>query len=244
MKINLLTYNIQHGLDYQLIKYDQIRHINLDNIAKVIIDSNADIIGLNEVYNSSIKNPDRVEQAKKLARYTNIKNHIFAKALSVGGADDYGNACLSKIDYLDYEIFSVPSPEIKREKTYYEDRCILKVNFKLDNDKILTCFITHFGIAKAEQESMYNRLKEETAKINNPFVIMGDFNLEDDSPYIDDFKKIFNIAIKDPTPTFTSLNPYKRIDYIFTSKDIKIIEAKVLNFIASDHLPVFATIEV
>lgn len=244
MKTNLLTYNIEHGLDYQLIKYDHIRHINLDNIAKVITESGADIIGLNEVYNSSMKNPDRVEQAKKLARYTKIKNHIFAKALTVGGADDYGNACLSKLDYKDYEVFSVPSPEIKREKTYYEDRCILKVNFIIDNNRILTCFITHFGLAKVEQESMYKRLLEEVAKINNPFVIMGDFNLEDDNEYIIDFKNRFNIAIKSPTPTFTSLNPYKRIDYIFTSKDIIVTRAKVLNYVASDHLPVFATIEV
>ena len=243
MKIKLLTYNIQHGLDYDLIKNENIRHINLDQIARIIEESGADIIGLNEVYNSSIKNPDRVEQTKKLAKYTNIPYHIFAKALAVGEVDDFGNGFLSKYEYLNYEVYSVPSPTIKREKTYYEDRCILKVNYLIDN-KPFTCFVTHFGLANSEQELMFNKLMELTSQEKNPFILMGDFNQLDDSPYIITFKEKFKIAMEEEIPTFTSLNPYKRIDYIFVSKDIKVLDAKVLNVVASDHLPVYAEIEI
>jgi len=243
MKINLLTYNIQHGLDYQLIKYDHIRHINLDHIADVITNTKADIIGLNEVYNSSIKNPDRVEQVKKLARYTEIKNYVFAKAFSVGGADDFGNALLSKFDVLSYEIFPVESPKIRRENAYYEDRALLKAKIGI-NGKTLTVFVTHFGLAKSEQELMYNKFIEEMEKCNTPFIFMGDFNQEQNSEYIQKLAEKMQMVIPEEVPTFPSINPYKRIDYIFLSNDIKLVEANVLSVVCSDHLPIFATIEI
>lgn len=242
MKIKLLTYNIQHGLDYKLIKYDHIRHINLDQIAEIITASEADIIGLNEVYNSSIKNPDRVEQVAKLAQYTEIPYHVFAKALSVGGVDDFGNGLISKYEPTNIEIFNVYSPKIRRENAYYEDRALLKVDFLIEG-KPLTVFVTHFGLAKAEQKDMFDCFVEQASKLDHPYVFMGDFNQEDDSPYIEELKKLMNITIEEPVPTYPSINPYRRIDYIFVSKDLKFEEPFVYDFVASDHRAVTVTID-
>lgn len=243
MRINILTYNIQHGLDYKLNKYDKIRKINLEKIANVIKNSKADIVGLNEVYNYGKDNIDRCEQTKKLANLANIKNFAFAEAIKVRGTDTYGNAFLSKFDIESIKTIKVPSPDVHTEDVYYEDRVLLKADVNI-NGKILSCFITHFGLANEEQERMFEVVKKEIEKTNNPYIFMGDFNMTDDSYIIEKIKEMMNITIPNPIPTFNSIEPFKRIDYIFLSKDIKLIESEVINVIASDHLPVKAIIEI
>ena len=243
MIFNILTYNIQHGLNYRLLKSEEkIRKIEFEPIASLIKQSKADIIGLNEVYNYGETNIDRCEQPKKIANLSNIKNYLFGEAIKVKGTDLYGNAFLTNFDIASYKTIKVPSPKEHTEDKYYEDRVLIEANVKIEN-KILTCFITHFGLAVGEQEIMLNILKEEIKKIDTPYMLMGDFNMTDDSPIINELKQMMNISIKEPTNTFSSLNPFERIDYIFLSKDIKLIESHVIEYVASDHFPVVATIE-
>lgn len=242
MEIKVMTYNIQHGLDYILRKTQQIRKIDLEKIANIIKDNNAEIVGINEIYNTSETNPDRVDQIKKLSSYTGIKYPIFAKAISSNGLNDYGNAFLSNYEILSFESFNVYSPKEHIYDAYYEDRVLLKVNLKI-SDKVLTCFVTHFGLAPDEQELMFNKIMEEIKKVNNPFLLMGDFNMTSDNNIIKEFKKVMNISILEDEPTFSSLEPFERIDYMFFSKDIKIIESHVIKVVQSDHFPVISTIE-
>lgn len=243
MKLNILTYNIQHGLDYKLIKYEKIRKINLEKIANVIKDCNADIVGLNEVYDYGCENIDRCEQTKKLSNLSNIGNFAFAEAIKVRGTDTFGNAFLSKFEITSIKTIKVPSPQVKDEDAYYEDRVLLRAEINV-NGKTLTCFITHFGLALGEQEKMFAVVSKEIANTKTPYIFMGDFNMTDDSPIISKFKEMMNITIPEAIPTFNSIEPFKRIDYIFLSKDIKLIESEVINVVASDHLPVKAIIEI
>lgn len=243
MRINLLTYNIQHGLNFRLLKSEEkIRKIEFEPIANLIKQSKADIVGLNEVYNYGELNIDRCEQPKKIANLSNMKNYLFGEAIKVRGTDSYGNAFLTNFDIVSFKSIPVPSPKEHTEDKYYEDRVLLVIDIKIE-DKTLTCFITHFGLAVGEQEIMLGIIKDEIKKINNPYIFMGDFNMTDESPIIKELKEMMNISIKEPAYTFSSLNPFERIDYIFLSKDIKLIESHVIEYVASDHFPVFASIE-
>ena len=91
---------------------------------------------------------------------------------------------------------------------------------------------------------IFDRYKNEY-----PTILLGDFNSEarSNSAIIQKMfaqKEVGNAAFlkQNPSNTFNSRNPYKRIDYIFYSKNsIEYVSGKVLNEFgeASDHLPVY-----
>ena len=83
MQLNLMSYNIQHCLNYIT------RKIDFDLFAKVIKDSDADIIGLNEV-NGEGKHEDYLPQAEILAKKLGYFFY-FAEAIRFDGVNPYGN---------------------------------------------------------------------------------------------------------------------------------------------------------
>ena len=67
----VMTYNIQHGIDYiHRLSTGDVR-IDLLKIASIIKDTNASIISLNEVYDAIL------EQHKELKSYEDITDEIF-----------------------------------------------------------------------------------------------------------------------------------------------------------------------
>ena len=78
-------------------------------------------------------------------------------------------------------------------------------------------------------------------------VLMGDFNVTPDNPVLDPIKeKMIDTAtyFDEPKLTFPSIDPYKKIDYIFVSKDIKVNSADVPDLAVSDHLPHIVDIDI
>ena len=59
-------------------------------------------------------------------------------------------------------------------------------------------------------------------------------------------EKLFDTADKFPEPllSFPSDKPERKIDYLFTSRDIKVLEADIPALVVSDHRPHTATIEI
>ena len=88
------TYNICHGLNFEIDMDKKLRQIDLDKVSNVINDLNVDIIGLNEVYDTGLGLKDK--QTTKLSEKTNLKNHYFAFATCLSKIDgypsNYGNA--------------------------------------------------------------------------------------------------------------------------------------------------------
>ena len=102
MKINLMSFNTQHCLNYIEQKKD------FDIMANAIKECGADIIGLNEMRD---KGPDKEYEAQtkiiadKLGYY-----HYFAKAIDFSGVNPYGNALISKYPIISAEVILIPEP--------------------------------------------------------------------------------------------------------------------------------------
>ncbi|HEY9185903.1 MAG TPA: endonuclease/exonuclease/phosphatase family protein [Salegentibacter sp.] len=130
------------------------------------------------------------------------------------------------------------------------------------SDKKFWVFNTHFDhIGKEARENSARLIYKKISELNTeglPVILMGDLNLEPDasgikflSEKMNDSKKVADLDFG-PEGTFNAYEFNKpvnrRIDYIFTSDNIKVLKYAVLSDsrelkYPSDHLPVFVKLE-
>lgn len=234
--VKILSYNIQHGIDH--LKRLQTKEviINLDKVAEIIKKYDADIVGLNEVYDAPVENLEK--QAKYIAEKIGYY-YYFGKAINIKGGE-YGNALLSKYPILSAENIEIPDPIEKKEKVFYESRRIIKSVIKIEEIEY-NVIVSHFGLANDEQTNATDLLLEIVEGMEN-IIFMGDLNMIREKENIKRIEKVLINTLVDDSLSFPSDNPVEKIDYIFVSKDIKINRAKILDEIFSDHLPHLAII--
>ena len=98
-------------------------------------------------------------------------------------------------------------------------------------------------MAGSEKENAVNAILTNIG--DKKSVLMGDFNITPDNPLLIPIKeKMFDTAalFKQELLSFPSDNPNRKIDYIFTSRDIKVLDADIPVDIVSDHRPLITVI--
>lgn len=237
MKYTFMSFNIQSCRNYMTRKF------STNQIANVIKLYNPDIIGLNEVRGekfTATADESWFPQIKELSEKSGYKYYYHGVAIKLNGP--YGNAILSKYPLKNIETISIPDPLIKDEKAFYESRCIIKAEIE-----DFTLLVTHVGLAKSEQLNALTTINLLLDNINTKVVLMGDFNMTPDDVNIKSLSNRLidtSIYFKYKTLSFPSKNPVMKIDYIFTSKDIKVIDAYIPKIIASDHYPHIALLDI
>ena len=230
--MKIMSFNTQHCKDY--LK----KEIDFDTIANVITNYGADIVGLNEMRGNGV-HPEYTDQVETIAKKTGYTHCHFAKAIDVPDGGPYGNGILSKIPLESVEVIPIPDPQTKSFSNHYETRCVLKA--KLESG--YTVLITHFGLNPDEQQNAVDTVIKylESEKC----ILMGDFNLSPDNSIINPIKEIMTDTaefFKKPLLSFPSDKPDCKIDYIFVSRDVKVLNADIPEIIASDHRPHIAEI--
>lgn len=239
IKIRLLTFNIHHGKGLD-------RKVNLQRISHVIKSVNADVIGINEVDKNFSNRSNYVDQTQWLA--DELQFHcVFGPAITITekgkqGIRQYGNALLSRFPIIhtqNYPFDFLPS--------VIEDRALLETDIKIDSKRI-RFFVTHLSFApfihKKQTEYIISKVKES----KHMSVLLGDWNMR---PHSKSWRKV-TAQLKDANAgrgcnyTFPSRRPKLRLDYIFVSKDVNVLEAHPVTFdvSASDHLAYQAVIEI
>lgn len=219
MKLRVMTFNIQHCKNYISKKIDYKSIIDLIN------KYNPDIIGLNEVYN--IPNQTKI--------ISNGKYYHFGKSSNI--IIPYGNSIISKYNIVNNEIIKI---KYSKSFKYIENRSILKSIININN-KLLNIYVVHLGLNDIEKEIGINTLINN---LDDNSIVLGDFNMTPDNKLI---KRLSNklidcTNIKDYT--YPSDNPKDKLDYIYVSKNIKVINSFVLNEIISDHKAIISDIEI
>lgn len=229
-----MSFNTQHCLNYLEQKID------FDIMAKAILTCDADIIGLNEMRNVGVHH-EYLDQVGILSELTGIKEHYFAQAIAFNGVNPYGNGMLSKLPIISVETIIIPDPNPKKYDGYYETRCVLKA--KLEGD--ITVLITHIGLNPDEQENAVQTIIENIAP--QRCILMGDFNMRPNNPILNpirermiDTAQYFDV----PKLSYPSDVPDIKIDYIFVSPDIEVVEADIPAIVAADHRPHTAKIKI
>ena len=235
MTIKLMSFNTQHCLHYIT------RQIDFDAFAEEIKKHNADIIGLNEMRDKGAA-PDYQAQTRILAEKLGYY-YYFAKAIDVGGVNPYGNGILSRFPIIAAETIMIPDPEVRAYKGYYETRCLLKA--RIDVCGGLNVCVTHFGLNPDEQENAVRMVLENVN--DEKSVLMGDFNVTPEhSVLIPIREKMYDTAalFTEELKSWPSDEPAMKIDYMFTSRDIKVLSADIPADVVSDHRPYVAVVEI
>nr|WP_263324474.1 endonuclease/exonuclease/phosphatase family protein [Neobacillus sp. Marseille-Q6967] len=233
VNVKVMSYNIHHaeGVDGVL---------DLERIAKIIEGEKADIIGLQEVDNHWSERSDFQDQAKWLAERLGMF-YVYAANLDRDPLKEgeprrqYGTAILSKYPILHSE----NHPLTKIGNT--EQRGLLEASINVKGNH-LHFYNTHLALTTAEREIQMKEIISIAGESKGAKVIMGDLNAVPESiemqPMFAEYLDVF--ADNPEAYTYPAVNPTKRIDYIFTSDDIKTIETEVIHTLASDHLPLTA----
>ncbi len=227
--MKLMSFNTQHCLNFLE------QSVDYEIMAKAILDMDADVVGLNEMFNGG----GFCEQTKKLAELTGIENYYFAKAID-DTEGPYGNGILSKIPFKSVETVIIPDPNPKKPGGWYETRCILKA--ELENG--LRVLATHFGLERDEQENAVKAVLEHIR--DEKCILMGDFNVEPTDELLNPIRERLidaSLGLCENKLSFPSDKPRIKIDYIFVSRDIKVVSADIPNIVASDHRPHVAEIK-
>ena len=139
------------------------------------------------------------------------------------------------------------------EVTHYllhegEKRAVIEATIKLK--KRVTLLLAHLSIGKKSRAKQIEELIKIVNSIKNPVILMGDFNTfngEEEIQKLLDKTHLhhkFEMDKKSQTYTFPSYHPKRRLDYVLTSKGIKVKSYEVINFHFSDHLPLLVDFEV
>lgn len=236
-----MTFNIQHGRNHNC-KGDVI---DLPLMAETVRRQNADIVGFNEVRcgTDSDHSSGYSDQAAFFSSALN-GDCRFGKAINISENCAYGNAIFSKHPIVDFEVVMIPDTTERVAGYHYETRCVIKTDY-IFGAKRLTVLNSHFGLGIGEPENAVDTVLSIASSVNNPVVLIGDFNLTPDNRNIKKLTAVFtdiHASLGRDEFTFPSDAPEMRIDYIF-SRGLKIISAETVKVIASDHYSVTAELE-
>jgi endonuclease/exonuclease/phosphatase family metal-dependent hydrolase len=239
---------VTEGLELKVLSYN-VHHCNppskpglidVDGIAKVIIASKADLVGLQEIDVNNERSGMHLDQAEKLAELTGMKFY-FSKGLDYKGGG-YGTAILSKYPISAMETIHLP------EEAGTERRTLSVLTTELPDGKQVRFGNTHLDFtsdanALAQAKAITTYFEGEKL----PVLLVGDFNVEESSLTMAHLDATFDRTCEQGCPnTIPVVNPRKAIDFIFYSPGFGIqtmIHEVIQEHYASDHLPVLAKLK-
>ncbi|QQE11256.1 endonuclease/exonuclease/phosphatase family protein [Planctomycetota bacterium] len=231
--VRVMTYNIHFGtgLDGEL---------DLERIANVIKDSDADLVALQEI-DKGTKRTGGVDMPRELQKLTGMY-HTFGKTIDYQGGE-YGLMLLSKWPIYDIAVNELPYSRDAERRVALSGL----VNVPgMGEVRLVSTHLQWMPIGdKHEQAKALNRLFANSDV--TPVILGGDFNAGYGSPTMSEMLKFWQVSSKiDTGMTFPADKPNKQIDHVMTSgairfdtKSIEVIDEQV----ASDHLPVVVDLE-
>jgi len=229
--LRVMTFNIHSGFG------SAGRH-DPEAIARVIEDSGADVIALQEV--SRVRLLDGgTDLAVWLSRRLEMPFLFHGEEEPI-----WGNAILSRFPILDHGQAGLP------EEGALISRGYLWAEIDLGGEIPLLLIATHLHHVEADHDV---RLSQIPVLLDlwggRPVtVLLGDLNAE---PDWEEMKLIYDAGLVDSWLetgggdgfTWPAVEPHKRIDWIWHTADLVAVRVEVVQTLASDHLPVLAVID-
>jgi len=235
--LRVLTFNILHGATTN-------GDFDLDRIAQVIINTQPDLVALQEV-DFKTKRAKNYDLATELGWRTKMAS-LFGKAMPYDGGA-YGEGVLSNFTFI--KTRNVPLPYTPGN----EPRAALEVVTTLPSGDTIAFIGTHLDHLKdpTDRIAQAKKINQVFSSNQYPTILAGDLNAVPKSAPMNILEAIWGSSydIDKPEGTFPSSGPTKKIDYImsYPKSRWKVLETRVIQDpIASDHcayLVVFELLE-
>jgi len=230
--IRVLSFNIYHG--------ETMNHnFDLDVIAKVINESKADFVAMQEV-DYKTNRAKKLDLTTELAIRTNMIP-LFARAMYYDEGE-YGEGILSKYSFLETTNIALPYTHGN------EPRAALKIKTVLSSGDTICIIGTHLDHLKNDTDRVKQAKALNEIKITYPTILMGDLNDIPNSKTINILEQNWHSAYnkENPKATYPSNHPELKIDYVMFQPKEKwqVIKTEVINdSIASDHCAYLVTLK-
>jgi endonuclease/exonuclease/phosphatase family metal-dependent hydrolase len=239
-RLKLMTYNIHSGVGVDQ-RYD------LDRIRRVLTEERPDIAALQEVECGSPRTSSD-DQSGVLASALSLTSSFCATRAAGDGS--FGIGLLTAFPILHQQQYDLSYG------TGREPRYCLRVDLEIEPGAVLHVFNCHLGLGARERAFQRNQMVSDAIllgkELHHPVIVMGDFN-DRPIPVVSrtlrrHFTDAFTATGKRWGPTFTfGLVPF-RLDHIYVSRGVRVLECRVRNDAltraASDHRPVIASVDV
>jgi endonuclease/exonuclease/phosphatase family metal-dependent hydrolase len=241
-RLRLLTYNIHKcigGLD---------RLYRPERIQAVVRHYDPDVLLLQEV-DEEVRRSNRDRQVELLGRMVGLKHRSYFPNVRVRGGGVYGNAILSRLPVQETRNIDLTMPRRKR-------RSVLHASFRVPlkeagRARTIHIFNLHLGLSGRERERQLRRFLDSHPFVRlhhgTPIIVAGDFN----DLWGTLGKKLLEPAgfsgQQRPIRTFPAYAPVRALDAVYVRGEIRLrnVFRSHLRLArqASDHLPLFAEIE-
>jgi len=235
-RLKLVTYNIHSGIGRD-------GRCDLSRIQRILDEENGAIAALQEIERTPI-----ADQVDALVRGVAATASFCPTRAS--GEGTFGLATLSPLRVLRLERYDLSYGSAR------EPRYCLRTDLEVAPGAVLHVFNCHLGLTMRERRFQRDRLLSDaillSQDLDQPVILMGDFN---DNPVSviharlrRHFQDAFRATGRRWGPTFRAGVIPIRLDYIYVSRGIRVLDCSVrkdhLACVASDHLPLLATVEV
>ncbi|MFG3138048.1 endonuclease/exonuclease/phosphatase family protein [Streptomyces sp. NPDC048211] len=239
--LNVMSFNIHHAQGTDGV-------LDLQRIARVVRESGADVVGLQEVDNHYSARSDWADQPAELAAllgyHVVFGANIDAAPPAAGGHRvQYGTAILSRYPVTASDntwLFNSPGQE---------QRGLLHATLDVRGRKV-EFYDTHLAAG-----SQTDRLRQTDQIVDligtkKPAILVGDFNALRDAPESQPLQNAYTDAwARSPHPrgdgaTYPAEAPTGRIDVIYTTRTATPLVTRVVKGdpVASDHLPLLSKV--
>lgn len=157
--LRVMTYNVHAG-------YGMDEVLDLQRIADVIAYSGADIVGLQEI-DVETSRSDGENQAAILADMLDMEYYFGDNLFFQRGS--HGNLILSR-----YPLISADNTFLPYRNTSQRGLLRARVDF---NGTPISVFVTHLGFEE-DNIMQRDRILEDLYKVDEPFILLGDFNMD------------------------------------------------------------------
>jgi len=241
--LRILTYNVHRWLGTD-------RQISPTRIAEVIASCEPDIVALQEVRVGRVR-AGEVDQAATVASALGMDLH-FQPTIRILG-EQYGIAVLTRHSSRIVKAGRLPTQSTRPS---FEKRSALWVAVEIDG-RTIQVVNAHLSLRSGERRTQAAALVGRDwighPDCAEPAVLLGDFNAP---PLSRSYRMIadrlrdaqLSNSFGEPQPTFHTRAPVLRLDHVFVTKSIEVIDAgpvrTPLTRVASDHFPLLAQLRV
>jgi len=170
--LKIVSYNIKNGWGSK----------TLDTIAKMLVDLDADIVGLQEVDYLATRS-DNVKQLEYIAKKAGFSYYYYAPVLKLGNttvplpagvtSNIYGHGILSKYPITDYELYYPETQGVDENGNPVEIRAIARHEIQI-GDKTLAFYNGHLNNSVGRKQ--YQEIQDKYMAYDQYAVFVGDMN--------------------------------------------------------------------